>query len=280
MDLSIITVTWNAEEKIADQLRSAISACKHISVEQIVIDNASKDSTREIIEKEFPEITLIKNETNAGFGGPNNQGVKVAKGRYLLFLNPDMRLEGSLDKMVAWMDAHTDVGLASCKLVMQDGKFNHEAAPRRFPGVLDQLALLLKIPHVFPSVLDHYLMKDFDSEKEQEVDTVRGAFFFMRRDVTDKLGWAFDPRYYFWFEDVDTCREVWKLDYKVMYTPVVSCVDYVGQSFKKRTSLWKQKQFTKSMVQYFQKWEPSYKWVWLWLFRPFAVGATWIKDKL
>ena len=86
------------------------------------------------------------------------------------------------------------------------------------------------------------------------MDSVRGSFMIMRREVYEKLGWAFDPRYFIWFEDVDLCREVKKMGLKVVYTPVISCVDYVGQSFKKRTTLWKQKQFIKSMAQYFWKW--------------------------
>jgi len=96
----------------------------------------------------------------------------------------------------------------------------------------------------------------------------------------EKLGWGFDPRYFIWYEDVDTCREVKKLGYKVMYTPIISCVDYVGQSFKKRTTLWKQKEFTRSMLTYFKKWEPAYKWVWIALVRPVGIGMAWVNDKM
>ena len=123
-------------------------------------------------------------------------------------------------------------------------------------------------------------MKNFDAEREQEVDSVRGSFLFMRRDLVWKLGWAFDPRYFFWFEDVDICREARRLGYKVVYTPIISCLDYVGQSFKKRDTLWKQKQFTKSMLQYFQKWEPWWKWWVIATIRPVGIMLAWIKDRL
>lgn len=117
-------------------------------------------------------------------------------------------------------------------------------------------------------------------DKEQEVDSVRGSFMIMRREVFEKLGFAFDPRYFIWFEDVDICREVQRLGYKVVHTPIISCVDYIGQSFKQRTTLWKQKNFTKSMLQYFQKWTPSYTWIWIAVFRPVGIAMAWVNDKL
>ncbi len=255
MDLSVITVTWNSADLIGEQIKSVKAGCKNISFEEIIVDNASVDKTAELIEQNFPEVKLLKNNKNAGFASPNNQAAKLATGEFLLFLNPDMRVEeGSLDKMIAWMRSHQDVGLASCKLVDQYGKLNKSALPRRFPTVWDQLAIVFKLPHLFPRILNSYLMKDFNPDLEQEVDSVRGSFMIMRRQVYEKLGWAFDPRYYIWFEDVDLCREVKKMGLKVMYTPVISCVDYIGQSFKKRNALWKQKQFITSMLQYFLKW--------------------------
>ena len=255
MDLSIITVTWNSAELIREQIKSVKVGCKNISFEQFVVDNASTDKTTEIIASKFPEVKLIKNDKNRGFAFPNNQAAKLAQGEFLFFLNPDMRVEeGSLDKIVEWMRSHPGVGLASCKLLNQQGNLNKDALPRRFPTIWDQMAIILKLPHLFPGILNHYLFKDFDANVEQEVDSVRGSFMIMRREVYEKLGWAFDPRYFIWFEDVDLCQEVKKMGLKVMYTPVISCVDYVGQSFKKRTTLWKQKQFIKSMMQYFWKW--------------------------
>ncbi|HAZ28164.1 MAG TPA: hypothetical protein DCY48_00075 [Candidatus Magasanikbacteria bacterium] len=280
MDLSVITVTWNSADFIREQLRSVVLGCRTISFEQIVVDNASTDKTVALVQKEFPQVRVIANMENKGFGAGNNQGVAVSMGRYLLFLNADMRLhEGSLDAMVSWMDAHPDVGIASPKLVDEHGYINWDASPRRFPRVWEQAALILKLPHLFPQLLNGYLMKTFNFEKEQVVDSVRGSFFCMRRELVDKLGWAFDPRYFLWFEEVDACHEAKQLGYRVMYTPVISCVDYIGQSFKQRTTLWKQKQFTKSMLTYFQKWEPWWKWVWIAIARPIGISIVWIGEK-
>jgi len=100
----------------------------------------------------------------------------------------------------------------------------------------------------------------------------------IKKEILDTLGWAFDPRYFIWFEDVDTCREVQKLGYTVMYTPIIECVDYVGQTFKRLRALQKQKWFTASMVKYFRKWEPWYKWVPIALLRPVGIALAWVHD--
>ena len=279
MDLSVITVTWNSKDRIGEQIRSVKAGCASISCEEIAIDNGSTDGTVDYIKGTFPEVQAIENIENKGFGAANMQGVDIAAGRYLLFLNPDMRVEpSSLDRIVAWMNDHPDTGIASVKLTDADGALNWDAAPRRFPKLWEQLVLIIKLPHIFPAMLSRYEMRDFDADKEQEVDSVRGSFMLMRRDIVEKLGWAWDPRYFFWYEDVDICREAKRLGYKVMYTPVITCVDYVGQSFKKRTTLWRQKQFTKSMLIYWQKWGPWYAWLLIWLLRPVGIGLAWVAD--
>jgi len=281
MDLSIITVTWNSADKIAEQIRSVDLGIIGLNYEQIVIDNGSTDQTVLIIEEKFKKIKLIKNKQNKGFAAANNQGVKVSSGKYILFLNPDMKVEeNSLKKILDWMDENKDIGIAGCKLVDKNGNFNMDAAPRKFPKVWEMLSMILKIHHIFPNILNNYLMKGFNSNKEQEVDSVRGSFVLIRRELVDKLGWGFDPRYFIWFEDVDICREVKRLGYKIKYTPIITCIDHVGASFKKRGTLWKQKQFTKSMSQYFKKWEPCYRSVWISFFRPIGIFMVYIMNKV
>src|SRR3989338_5393114 len=163
MDLSVITVTWNSETTITEQIRSVILGCKNISWEEIIVDNASRDNTVSIIQKNFSTIKLISNKTNQGFSKSNNAAALLSAGKFLLFLNPDMRVEaGSLDGMVAWMRMHPEVGIASCRLTDESGKDKPNTWPRRFPTWRDQLAIILKIPHLFPAVLDHYLYKGFN----------------------------------------------------------------------------------------------------------------------
>jgi len=281
MDLSIITVNTNDKETILTQIKSVFDATHEIEFEHIVSDNGSTDGSIEEIQKQFPQVTIVKNGSNVGFGAANNAALKHATGTYILFLNPDMRVvKGSLEKAVAYMNEHEDVGLMSCKLLDEHGKLHLQAKPRRFPGLIDQLTIVLKVSKVFPSLLHSYLYKKFDADEEQEVDSVRGSFMLTRASIIDTLGWAFDPRYYIWFEDVDTCREVKKLGYKVMYVPSITCTDYVGQTFKRLPSVQKQKWFTESMVKYFKKWEPWYKWIPLVIARPVGIALTWVHSKI
>jgi len=280
MNLSIISVTYNAADQIRTVLNSAKTAVLNISHEVFVVDNGSSDETVNIVKHEYPDVKLFELKHNAGFAAANNLAAKEARGDFLLFLNPDMRLEpGSLDTIVNWLSARPDVGIASCKLTERNGGFCQGAKPRRLPHLLDQMMILLKIPHIFPGVLKKYLYNDFNSDIEQEVDSVRGSFLLMRRSLYEKLGWAFDPRYFIWFEDVDICRECKKAGLKVVYTPIISCVDFLSQAFNKVPAMWKQKNFTKSMLVYFKKWEPWYKWIWIALFRPVAIALTYISGR-
>lgn len=278
MDLSIITVTYNAQNFIAEQTRSVVLACEGIEYEQIIIDNGSSDYTVKVVEN-VKNLKLIKNGKNLGFGAANNQGIKIAVGEFILFLNPDTRLvgEGVLKISIEWMREHKEIGIMGCKLVNEDGKLNIFQGPRRFPKVWEQIAIIFKIPHLFPRILKKYHYQDLDLNRMREVDTVRGSFMLVRREIVDRLGGqAFDPRYFIWFEEVDLCREVKKMGYKVIYNPEIICVDLVGQTFKKLDLVWRQKQFTKSMLIYFQKWEPWWKWMWIALFRPIGIGISFI----
>lgn len=280
MNLSIITVTYNSADQIRTVLNSVRPAIRDLSYEVLVADNGSSDETVSIVKNEYRTVKLFELKHNAGFAAANNLAAKEAAGDYLLFLNPDMRLEPeSLDKIVGWINSRPDVGIASCKLVDRNGQFCQGAKPRRLPHVFDQIMILLKIPHIFPGVLNKYLYSDFDSEIEQEVDSVRGSFLLMRRSLYEKLGWAFDPRYFIWFEDVDICRECRRAGLKVVYTPIISCVDYLSQSFNKKSGMWKQKNFTMSMLIYFRKWEPWHKWFLIALFRPVAIALTFISGR-
>lgn len=278
-DLSVITVTYGSERQIERLIRSVQKGCRKISYEHILIDNASIDDTAAVIRSFGNAVIFLPNESNRGFSAANILGYRQSRGRYLLFLNPDMEVEEEgLDRIVKWMEEHSKTGIVGCQLIDQEGTFNQETAPRRFPRVHEQLVLLLKLHKLFPKALDRYLYKDLDFSKEQTVDSVRGSFMLMRREFTDAAGWPFDPRYFIWFEDVDICREAWKHGFSVAYTPSVKCKDAVGQSFKQRDRRWRFRQYGESMLCYFKKWEPFYIWCWIPLvYLPIAsvIGSRW-----
>lgn len=257
MDLSIITVPWNVKDLVRKNFENVFKNTAGIEFEVISVDNDSKDGTTEMIQKEFPQVKAIFNNYNAGFAKANNQGIKIAKGRYVLLLNPDMQVQaGTLQKMVAWMDAHPEAGVAGCKLIKEDGTIVPHV--RHYPGLFDQVMIILKIPHFFPKVLDHYMWRDFDYTREQVVDSIRGSFFMIRREVIEKIS-GLDETYFLWFEEVDFCKQVAASGYKVMYTPVTECVDHVGRSFAQVPTGKLQNIFQDSMTKYFKKWQPAWQ---------------------
>jgi len=255
MDLSVITVTHHSKEYIEDQIFSLMMSCFKLRFEHIVVDNASTDGTPAFIEERFPnQVTLIKNDQNIGFSKANNQGLQIAKGRYLLFLNPDMCIkEGDLDSFIQWMDERPDVGLAGCKLLDPMGKECPDGLPRPFPRLGGSLLWLLR--------LDSPKNKKSSAGSPQEVEAVKGAFLLVRREILEKLGWGFDPRYFLLFEDMDLCREINRLGYKNFHYPNLACVDYISRSFALKSKKWIYREFTKSMLAYFRKWHPWYQWM-------------------
>lgn len=258
MDLSIITVTHHSRDYIEDLVFSVMMSCFSIHFEHIIIDNASKDGTAEYIENHFAEhVTLIKNEENVGFSRANNQALQIARGRFLLFLNPDMCVkQGNLDHFIQWMDANPDVGLAGCKLLDPLGKESMDGRPKAFPNLSSALLWLVRLDSLFRR--EQIFL---DTQSPQDVEAVKGAFLLVRREVVQKLGWGFDPRYFLLFEDTDLCREVHKLGYRNVYYPDLACIDYISRSFSIKSGKWIYREFTKSMLKYFRKWHPWYQWM-------------------
>ncbi len=285
MDLSIVIVSWNGKDLMKNCLKSIFQNTTGIEYQVFVVDNGSKDGTQEMITKEFPQVQLIANNYNAGFAKANNQAINrmIAEKSltdFVLLLNQDMLvLPNTLLSMVRFMRQHPETGIAGCHLINE-----HKATVshvRRLPTLSDQVAILLKLPHLFPRILDRYLMSDFDYTKKepQEVDSIRGSFFMIRKEVIEKLG-GLDELYFFWFEEVDYCRQVKNAGWKVMYTGQTVCVDFVGQSVKKVAQFKRQKMFTESMLKYFGKWQPRWQWGVLQVLRAVVLTAVWIGDKV
>lgn len=259
MDLSIIIVSWNVREKLKDNLR-AIYESRNINFEVFAVDNNSHDKTAEMVKKDYPQVKLIANRENLGFARACNQAIKQAKGRHILLLNPDMRVfDDTLSNMVSWLDHHEQAWVAGCRLIDESARLIKQI--RRFPALADQLAIILKLPHIFPGILNKYLRSDFDYSKSSPVDSIRGGFFMIRKETIKKVG-LLDERFFLWFEEVDYCRRVKMAGGEVWYTPNAECIDLIGQSFKQVENMVKQKYFRDSMLEYFKKWRPAYEY-WL-----------------
>lgn len=280
MYLSVIIVSYNGKELVRDCLNSIFSNTAGIEFEVFVVDNGSVDGTPEMVRAEFPQVRLIVNKENLGFARANNLAIKEARGDFILLLNQDMRvLSGTMVGMVGFMRAHPEAGIAGCHLVNE--KMETVSHVRRFPTVWDQTAIILKLPHLFSRITHKYLMADFDYKKteSQEIDSIRGSFFCIRREVLEKLG-GLDERYFFWFEEVDYCREAKKAGFKVMYAGAVECVDFVGQSIKKINLYKRQQILGNSMVKYFKKWHPAWQGIILECLWSVDLAMAWLAEKI
>jgi len=260
MELSIIIVSWNVKDKLRENLQALESSKLDFSFEVFVVDNNSKDGSAEMIRNEFPNLKLIANPENLGFARANNQAIKEATGKFILLLNPDMKVyPDTLGKMIDFAKNKPQATVNGCKLINEKDEIVRQV--RKFPKFFDQLMIILKIPHIFPAVLNNYLEVDFDYEKNTKVDSLRGAFFLINRENfcllnknSDILP-LLDEQYFIWFEEVDFCRQVYKLGGEVWYCAEAKCLDYVGSSFLQVKRVTTQKYFRDSMLKYFKKWE-------------------------
>jgi len=264
MDLSIVIVSWNVLEKLRSNLRALFKSQGAFKFEVIVIDNNSQDGSASMVKKEFPQVVLIENSENLGFSKANNQGIKIAQGRYILLLNPDMQVySDTLDTTLFFVQENQNITVVGCKLENERGDIVKQV--RRFPKFIDQLLIVLKVPHIFPAVLNNYLCAGFNYEVSAKVDSVRGAFFLINKDNFQKISGNekpfLDERYFIWFEEVDFCREVYKLGGEVWYFSGAKCLDYVGASFSQVKLSKKQKYVSDSMLKYFKKWGKNWEYI-------------------
>jgi GT2 family glycosyltransferase len=285
-DLSIIIVSWNVKEKLRENLKALYESKTDFAFDVYVVDNNSEDGTDEMVKNEFPQTYLVENNVNFGFGRANNQVLRQIETKYALLLNPDMKVKlDTLQKQIDWMEKNPQAAVASCRLIDEKGDTIKHV--RRFPKFLDQAAIVLKIPHLFPNVLKKYIREDFDYEKAQKVDSVRGGFFMINLEKIKDLKMylirtlpEFDDRYFLWFEEVDYCQQIYKSGGEVWYAPDAECIDFIGQSFNQLPRGQAQKYFQDSMLKYFKRWQPSWQFYILRVFWPVGRMMAVVGEKM
>ena len=232
MKLSIIIVSYNTKELLIDCLKSAQSAIgRQEETETFVVDNNSEDGTQAEVKKNFPWVKLIANRQNLGFSKANNLALKIAKGEYVLILNPDTVLQkDTLSKMTEFMDKNPEISMASCKVELQSGKLDLDAR-RRFPTPWRSFCHFSHLSKIFKNVnfFSEYYMDDISPNSQHEVDACAGAFMFIRSNVLKKIGF-FDEDFFFYGEDLDLCYRFWENGFKIVYTPITKITHYKGAS--------------------------------------------------
>lgn len=274
MHVSIVIVTYKEDLRVLRECFLSMRASTGVTTEVFVVDNGGRAQTASLLAEILPNATYLQNAENRGFAAAVNQGMRASTGRYVLLLNPDTVLPSStLATMVRNMDHDTSVGIGSCIIRYPDGRLQESI--RRFPTLPDQLTVLMKLPHVFPGLVDRYMMRDVDPERTQDVDSIMGAFMMIRRDVIDCIG-LFDERYFIWFEEVDYCKMAKNAGFVIRSYGDCHVVHHKGHMFGQLATVRKQRWVRESMRKYFGKHHGALPWLVLWLLAPLFITLAYL----
>lgn len=235
MKVSVIIVNYNVQYFLELCLHSVMRALGRTAGEVIVVDNNSTDGSVEMMKRKFPDVIVVENKDNKGFGKANNQGVAIAKGEYILFLNPDTVLpEDFFEKTTAYMDEHADAGCLGPRLLDGKGQFAPESK-RSFPTLMVAIYKTTGIGRLFSKspYFNNYYAVHIDEHETAEVDVLMGCCMLLRKSVLDKIRIAFDEDFFMYGEDIDLSYRIQKAGYKNIYFPEVSIIHYKGESTKK-----------------------------------------------
>ena len=220
VDLSIVIVNWNTRHVIVECLESVLANLGGLAAEIIVIDNASTDDSARVIVERFPQVRLIANIANRGFAAANNQGMHIARGRYVLLLNPDtVVLDDVFEKAIAYAQRHPDVGVVGCQ-VMESAETIQRTC-FRFPSPLNTLMWVSGALAWFPKsrIAGRAAYGPWTRLNEREVDVVSGMFMLVRRQAIEQVG-LMDEAYFVFAEEADWCYRFRSAGWRCVFAPV------------------------------------------------------------
>lgn len=229
MDLSIIIINWNTRDMLRDCLDSVLDGRKPEKTEIFVVDNASTDGSQELVKQRFPEVQLIENKENLGFALANNIAIERARGRYVLLLNSDTLVHGTvLRNCFDYMESRPEAGAMGCRVLNTDGSLQHSTS--QFPTLAHlfvQTLGLEKIPAL--KAFRTYRMLDWDRNNQAKVETVSGCFMFMRRSCLEQVG-LLDTDFFFFGEETDWCFRARSAGWSIDFAPVGEITHFGGGS--------------------------------------------------
>ena len=238
MDLSIIIVSYNVRYFLEQCLFSIYGSKGNFEYEVFVVDNASKDGSVNYIRhrfphREYPTLHVIENVRNVGFGRANNQALERAKGKYVLFLNPDTLLaENTLANCLAFAESHEDLGALGVMMLQTNGLFANESR-RGLPTPWTAFCKMSGLASLFPKsrVFGRYYMRYLDKNQPSEIEIVSGAFMLLKNDSLKRLG-GFDEQFFMYGEDIDLSYRMLRGGMKNYYLPT-PMLHYKGESTQK-----------------------------------------------
>jgi GT2 family glycosyltransferase len=235
VDISIIIVNYNVQYFIEQCLNSIYGISDFDGkFEVIVVDNDSSDGSINLIKEKFEQVHLIENSENVGFSVANNQGIDIAKGKYVLLLNPDTIVEEhTLAKCFTEMESDTKIGALGVKMVDGAGLFLPESK-RGFPSPMASFYRFTGIYKLFPKSpkVNAYYQGQIAVDEKAEVDILCGAFMFIRKKVLDQIGYL-DEAFFMYGEDIDLSYRISQAGFKVLYFPDTTIIHFKGESTRK-----------------------------------------------
>ena len=234
MKLTIIIVNYNVKHFLEQCLRSVQKALQNIDAEVYVVDNNSVDQSMEMVAEKFPKVNRIANKKNTGFSVANNQAIRVAKGEYILLLNPDTLVEeDTFEKCLNFMDEHSLAGGLGVKMVDGKGKFLPESK-RSLPTPKVAFYKIFGLSNLFPKSkrFGAYHLGHLSNDETHEVEVLAGAFMLLRKKAIDEVGFL-DETFFMYGEDIDLSYRIVKGGYKNYYFPETRIIHYKGESTKK-----------------------------------------------
>jgi GT2 family glycosyltransferase len=238
--ISILIVSFNVKDCLRTLIQSIrASAFATQKYEVIVVDNASTDGTVEWLKNEAPDVTVIENDQNRGFGAANNQAAEIAQGDYLFFLNPDTKLQpDSLDTMLQYLEEKPKLIGCGCQIQDPGGTIAPESK-RRFPSVRNVTSKIFSSDRLqgWPVNTSYY---DWDSlNQNSEAEVLSGCCLLLEKAVFEEIG-GFDEQFFLFGEDVDLCKRLHAAGYRLGYTADTHITHLKGQSTRQNEAryLW------------------------------------------
>ncbi len=229
ISLSIIVVSYDTRELLCRCLASLGPAARATPQEIIVVDNASRDGSAEMVRREFPGAIVIANTGNVGFGRAANQGIRAGRGEFLALVNSDAEAApGSLDGLVGFLRANPSVGAVGPRILLPDGRVSSSCF--RYPSLFRPYLNFEALRRVFGERFNlSYPPASPILQEGGEVDWLSGACLVLRRKALDEIG-LLDEHFFMYFEDTDLCRRLRRGGWAVWYLPEVRVVHGVGGS--------------------------------------------------
>lgn len=234
MKLSVIIVNYNVQYFLENCLNSVYKAAKEVNLEVIVVDNNSVDGSLQMVAEKFPQTQVIANKDNRGFSTANNQAIKIAKGEYVLLLNPDTVVEENTFKVCCdFFDQHTKAGGIGVKMLDGKGNFLPESK-RGLPTPSVAFYKIFGLAALFPKSekFGQYHLGHLDKNKNHEIEILSGAFMMIRKAVLNKIG-LLDESFFMYGEDIDLSYRITQAGYSNHYLADTQIIHYKGESTKK-----------------------------------------------